>query len=312
MAELYGAAGTPEKQTDLLVRLADSDAPDPQFRLTLARALVSAGKAELAVPHFLFAIERLPNATAQVLFEAEQILSELGHVDELAAIVLKSKLAVNDQQRVELFRRIVQRLEGPPIRAKLIIQLFEKAFREAPDFHPMLAAQLLAVSPSVWKQEELWPIARDLAVPYPDRQNVGSWFVSSWRLHDDKQIDSITRRTIELAAQLKKLDELTDAVEAAIKTHPDWTLDGNVTLGFVRLKQGKLDVAKQHFGHLLDPRDPRGRPSIESHQISLYCRVRSGMNLRVQATSTRPFHFTKPRMRRKSFSKTAAGTVTSR
>lgn len=252
LAELYGAAGTPEKQTGLLVRLADSDAPDPQFRLTLARALVSAGKAPLAVPHFLFAIERLPNATAQVLFEAEQILSELGHVDELAAIVLKSKLAVNDQQRVELFRRIVQRLEGPPIRAKLIIQLFEKAFREAPDFRPMLAAQLLAVSESVWQQEEMWEIARDLVVPSANQKDVGAFYgIDVTRLHSGKQIDSLMRRTVELAAQLKRLDEFAAIVEAAMKSHPDWRLGGDVTLGMIRLKQGRLDEAKQHWAVLL-------------------------------------------------------------
>ncbi len=241
-----------QKIAKLLVRLADSDAPDPQFRLTLARALVSAGKAELAVPHFLFAIERLPNATAQVLFEAEQILSELGHVDELAAIVLKSKLAVNDQQRVELFRRIVQRLEGPPIRAKLIIQLFDKAFREAPDFRPMLAAQLLAVSESVWQQDEMWPIARDLAVPDESRKSPGPWYgIDVSRRHSGKQIDSMTRRTVELAAQLKRLDELAAIVEAARQSHPDWTLGGNVTLGMIRLKQGKLDEAKKLFAVLM-------------------------------------------------------------
>ena len=241
-----------QKIAKLLVRLADSDAPDPQFRLTLARALVSAGKAELAVPHFLFAIERLPNATAQVLFEAEQILSELGHVDELAAIVLKSKLAVNDQQRVELFRRIVQRLEGPPIRAKLIIQLFDKAFREAPDFRPILAAQLLAVSESVWQQEEMWPIARDLAVPDETRKSPGPWYgIDVSRRHSGKQIDSMTRRIVELAAQLKRLDELAAIVETARQAHPDWTLGGNVTLGMIRLKQGKLDEAKKLFAVLM-------------------------------------------------------------
>ncbi len=249
-------SGSGEKIAKLLVRLADSNAPDPQFRLTLARALVSAGKAQLAVPHFLFAIERLPNATAQVLFEAEQILSELGHVDELAAIVLKSKLAVNDQQRVELFRRIVQRLEGPPIRAKLIIQLFEKAFREAPDFRPMLAAQLLVVSESVWQQEEMWPIARDLAVPDETRKSPGPWYgIDVSRRHSGKQIDSMTRRTVELAAQLKRLDELAAIVEAARQTHPDWTLGGNVTLGMIRLKQGKLDEAKKLFAIVIPKSD---------------------------------------------------------
>ena len=248
--------GSPDERiARLLVRLADSDSPDPQFRLTLARALVSAGKAQLAVPHFLFAIEKLPNATAQVLFEAEAILSELGHTEELARIVLKSKLAVNDQQRIELFSRIVQKLEGPPIRAKLIIDLFEKAFREAPDFRPLLAARLLSVSESVWQQEEMWPIARDLAVPPESLKTPGPWYgVDVSRLHSGKQIDSITQRTIELAAQLKKLDELGAVVEAAMKTHPDWTLGGNVTLGLIRLKQGRLDDAKTLFAAALKPK----------------------------------------------------------
>ncbi len=269
-------SGSPsEKIAKLLVRLADSDAPDPQFRLTLARALVSAGKAELAVPHFLFAIEKLPNATAQVLFEAEQILSELGHVDELARIVLKSKLAVNDQQRIELFSRIVQRLEGPPIRAKLIIQLFEKAFREAPDFRSNLTARLLAVSESVWQQEEMWPIARDLAVPSESQKAPGAWYgIDVSRLQSGNQIDSITRRTVELAAQLKKLDELAASVEAAMKTHPHWTLGGNVTLGLVRLKQGKFDEARSRLRVLIDARQspdftehPRDKNSQQSVQL---------------------------------------------
>ncbi len=257
LAELYGAAGTPEKQTGLLVRLADSDAPDPQFRLTLARALVSAGKAELAVPHFLFAIERLPNATAQVLFEAEQILSELGHVDELAAIVLKSKLAVNDQQRIELFRRIVFRLEGPPIRAKLIIQLFEKAFREAPDFRPMLGSQLLALSGSVWNQEELWPLARDMAVPPESFKNVGPWYgVDIVRKSVGSPANLLTRNVIELAKQIGKLDELEADTLAAMKSHPDWTHGGNVTLGLIHLRrQGQVEKAKPLFEAMLRNRE---------------------------------------------------------
>jgi len=257
LAELYGAAGTPEKQTGLLVRLADSDAPDPQFRLTLARALVSAGKAQLAVPHFLFAIERLPNATAQVLFEAEQILSELGHVDELAAIVLKSKLAVNDQQRIELFRRIVFRLEGPPIRARLIIQLFEKAFREAPDFRARLASQLLMLSGSVWNQEELWPLARDMAVPPDSFKDVGPWYgIDIVRKSAGSPANLLTRNVIELAKQIGKLDELETHTLAAMKSHPDWTHGGNLTLGLIHLRrQGSIQKAIPLFEAMLRSRD---------------------------------------------------------
>ena len=257
LAELYGAAGTPEKQTGLLVRLADSDAPDPQFRLTLARALVSAGKAELAVPHFLFAIERLPNATAQVLFEAEQILSELGHTEELAHIVLKSKLAVNDQQRIELFRRIVQRLHGPPIRARLIIDLFEKAFREAPEFRPILAAQLLALSGSVWNQEELWPLARDLAVPPESLKNVGPWYgIDIVSKTVGSPANLLTRNVIELARQIGKFDELEAHTFAAMKSHPDWTHGGNVTLGLIHLRrQGQVQKAKPLFEAMARNRD---------------------------------------------------------
>ena len=251
-------SGSPnDKIAKLLVRLADSDAPDPQFRLTLARALVSAGKAELAVPHFLFAIERLPNATAQVLFEAEQILSELGHVDELAAIVLKSKLAVNDQQRIELFRRIVFRLEGPPIRAKLIIQLFEKAFREAPDFRAMLSSQLLMLSGSVWNQEELWPLARDMAVPPESFKNVGPWYgVDIVRKSPGSPANLLTRNVIELAKQIGKLDELEAHTLAAMKSHPDWTHGGNVTLGLIHLRrQGQVEKAKPLFEAMLRNRE---------------------------------------------------------
>jgi tetratricopeptide (TPR) repeat protein len=246
LVELYDAAGTPEKQTPLLVRLADSDSPDPQFRLTLARALVSAGKAELAVPHLLFAIEKLPSATGQVLLEAEQILSELGHVDELAVIVLKSKLAVNDQQRLELFRRIVQRLHGPPIRAKLIINLFEKAFREAPEFRPMLAAQLLALSGSIWRQEELWPLARDLAVPPESLKNVGPWYgIDVVSKQSGSTGSLLTLNVIELAKQIGKLEELEAHTLAAMKSHPDWTHGGNVTLGLIKLRrQGQTQQAK--------------------------------------------------------------------
>ena len=264
-------AGSGEKIAKLLVRLADSEAPDPQFRLTLARALVSAGKAQLAVPHFLFAIERLPNATAQVLFEAEQILSELGHVDELAAIVLKSKLAVNDQQRVELFSRIVQRLEGPPIRAKLIIDLFEKALREAPDFRPMLAARLLAVHSSVWSQEEILPMVRDLAVPPQSLKSPGPWYgIDVARQTTGRNFDSLTRRTVELAASWKRLEELATHVEEARQTHPDWTLGGNVTLGWIRLKQGRLAEARELFGVLQPKRDPLSSifgPATSQHQV---------------------------------------------
>ena len=266
LAELYGAEQPPkggttnganEKIAKLLVRLADSDAPDPQFRLTLARALVSAGKAQLAVPHFLFAIERLPNATAQVLFEAEQILSELGHVDELAAIVLKSKLAVNDQQRIELFRRIVFRLEGPPIRAKLIIQLFEKAFREAPDFRPMLSSQLLMLSGSVWNQEELWPLARDMAVPPESFKKVGPWYgVDIVRKSAGSPANLLTRHVIELAKQIGKLDELESHTLAAMKSHPDWTHGGNLTLGLIHLRrQGQVEKAKPLFEAMLRNRE---------------------------------------------------------
>jgi hypothetical protein len=246
-----------DKIAKLLVRMADSDAPDPQFRLTLARALVSAGKAQLAVPHFLFAIERLPNATAQVLFEAEQILSELGHVDELAAIVLKSKLAVNDQQRVELFRRIVQRLEGPPIRAKLIIQLFEKAFHEAPDFRAMLSSQLLMLSGSVWNQEELWPVARDMAVPPESFKNVGPWYgIDIVRKSAGSPANLLTRNVIELAKQIGKLDELETHTLAAMKSHPDWTHGGNLTLGLIHLRrQGQVEKAKLLFEAMLRHRE---------------------------------------------------------
>ncbi|MBC7817429.1 MAG: tetratricopeptide repeat protein, partial [Planctomycetaceae bacterium] len=277
LAELYGAAGTPEKQTGLLVRLADSDAPDPQFRLTLARALVSAGKAELAVPHFLFAIERLPNATAQVLFEAEQILSELGHVDELAAIVLKSKLAVNDQQRLELFRRIVQRLHGPPIRAKLIIQLFEKALREAPEFHPMLAAQLLALSGSVWQQEELWPVARDLAVPPSYVKNVGPLYgVGVVNKSAGSPVNLLTLNVIELARQTGKLGELEAHTVAAMQSHPIWKVGGNVTLGLTKLRQrGQtekvkplLDVLAQSADGLADRVDGRLEHAPSFHLLT--------------------------------------------
>jgi tetratricopeptide (TPR) repeat protein len=253
LAELYAAAGTPEKQTGLLVRLADSDAPDPQFRLTLARALVSAGKAELAVPHFLFAIERLPNATAQVLFEAEAILSELGHTEELARIVLKSKLAVNDQQRIELFSRIVSRLEGPPIRAKLIIDLFEKAFREAPNFRLELTLRLLTVSESVWQQEDMWPIARELVIPPQDAKEVQLVFHNVYRLHSGKQIDSLFQRTVESAAQWQRLDELSESAESALRQHPSWNVFGNTLLGFVRLRQGRNADASRHFQIVLQP-----------------------------------------------------------
>ena len=276
LAELYGAeqpkvgwdsvptnrVGTESQPTNdkiakLLVRLADSDSPDPQFRLTLARALASAGKAKLAVPHFLFAIERLPNATSQVLFEAEQILSELGHVDELATIVLKSKLAMNDQQRIELFRRIVQRLHGPPIRARLIIDLFEKAFREAPEFRPMLASQLLALSGSVWNQEELWPLARDMAVPPESFKNVGPWYgVDIVRKSAGSPANLLTRSVIELAKQIGKLDEFEAHTLAAMKSHPDWTHGGNVTLGLIHLRrQGNVSKANPLFEAMLRNRD---------------------------------------------------------
>jgi tetratricopeptide (TPR) repeat protein len=244
LVELYDAAGTPEKQAPLLVRLADSNSPDPQFRLTLARALVSAGKAELSVPHFLFAIEKLPNATGQVLLEAEQILSELGHVEQLASIVLKSKLAVNDQQRIEMFRRIVSRLHGPPIRARLIIQLFEKGFREAPEFRPILAAQLLSLSGSVWQQEELWPLARDLAVPPESLKNVGPWYgIDVVLKQSGSTVTLLTLSVIELAKQLGKLEELEAHTLAARKSHPDWTHGGNVTLGLIKLR--RQDQAQQ-------------------------------------------------------------------
>lgn len=209
------------------------------------------------MPHFLFAIERLPNATAQVLFEAEQILSELGHVDELAAIVLKSKLAVNDQQRIELFRRIVFRLEGPPIRARLIIQLFEKAFRKALDFRARLASQLLMLSGSVWNQEELWPLARDMAVPPDSFKDVGPWYgIDIVRKSAGSPANLLTRNVIELAKQIGKLDELETHTLAAMKSHPDWTHGGNLTLGLIHLRrQGSIQKAIPLFEAMLRSRD---------------------------------------------------------
>jgi tetratricopeptide (TPR) repeat protein len=280
LAELYGAAGTPEKQTGLLVRMADSEAPDPQFRLTLARALVSAGKAEFAVPHFLFAIEKLPNATAQVLFEVEQILSELGRTEELARIVLKSKLAVNDQQRIELFRRIVSRLQGPPIRAKLIIDLFQKAFREAPEFRPMLASQLLALGGSVWHQEELWPLARDFAVPPESLQNVGPWYgIDIVHKSAASPANLLTRNVIDLAKQIGKLDELEAHVLAAMKSHPDWTVGGNVTLGLIKLqREGQIDQAKPLFEVMFRGRNQYDKVfGANSEQMSNFHLLASGV-----------------------------------
>ena len=68
---------------------------------------------------------------------------------------------------------------------------------------------------------------------------------------------------MHLAASQKRLDEFGAHVEAARRKHPDWTIGGNVTLGWVRHKQGKLAEAKELF-NVLRPRDMHGSGTRKS------------------------------------------------
>ena len=251
LMEQYSAAVAIEKQKALLAKVATSEAPDPLFRLQIARSLVAAGNAKSSVPHYLFVLEKSPNATAQVLFEAENVIKELGNAEDLARIVLRSKVAANDFQRVEMFARLVNQLEGPPIRGKLIIELFQKAWRESPDFRPQLAQRLLAVSPSVWQQEEMWELARDVVLPAADRQAVATWSgVDVLRLDNGRNIEGLMPRLLDLAQGQKKLDELARDTEAALTKHPGW-LGGRALLGMVRLRQGNTKLAREELTTLL-------------------------------------------------------------
>lgn len=251
LMEQYSAAVATEKQKVLLAKVATSEAPDPLFRLQIARSLVAAGNAKSSVPHYLFVLEKSPNATAQVLFEAENVIKKLGNAEDLARIVLRSKVAANDFQRVEMFARLVNQLEGPPIRGKLIIELFQKAWRESPDFRPQLAQRLLAVSPSVWQQEEMWELAREVVLPAADRQAVATWSgVDVLRLDNGRNIEGLMSRLLDLAQGQKKLDELARDTEAALKKHPGW-LGGRALLGMVRLRQGTTKQAREELTTLL-------------------------------------------------------------
>ncbi|MCX7420659.1 MAG: tetratricopeptide repeat protein [Planctomycetia bacterium] len=251
LMEQYSAAVATEKQKSLLAKVATSEAPDPLFRLQIARSLVAAGNAKSSVPHYLFVLEKSPNATSQVLFEAESVIKELGNAEDLARIVLRSKVAANDFQRVEMFARLVNQLEGPPIRGKLIIELFQKAWRESPDFRPQLAQRLLAVSPSVWQQEEMWELAREVVLPAADRQAVANWSgVDVLRLDNGRNIEGLMPRLLDLAQGQKKLDELARDTEAALTKHPGW-LGGRALLGMVRMRQGNTKQAREELTTLL-------------------------------------------------------------
>lgn len=251
LTELYAAAARHDKQVTLLAKLTQTNATDPAFRLYVARSLAAVGDAKNAVTHYLFVLEKSANVTPQILFEAENLIQETGSAEDLARIVLNSKLAANDFQRIELFGRLVQKLEGPPIRARLIIELFRKAFRDSPDFRPQLSARLLAVQDSVWQQEEMWEVARDFVLPAADRQAVSTWHgVDVTRLHNGSNIDSLMFKLIELAAREKKLDELAQNVSESLKKHAGW-LGGRLMLGMIRLKQGDASATRTEIEHVL-------------------------------------------------------------
>ncbi|HLQ46541.1 MAG TPA: tetratricopeptide repeat protein, partial [Planctomycetaceae bacterium] len=250
-APLSARADYTDAQKTLLARVAKTESADPLFRLQVARSLVAAGDAKDAVPHYLFVLEKSPNATAQVLFEAENIIQELGNAEDLARVVLRSKVAANDSQRIELFARLIARLEGPPIKGRLIIELFQKAWRESPDFRPQLAQRLLAVSPSVWQQEEMWDLAREFVLPASDRQAVATWSgVDVMRLSNGRDIEGLMLRLLDLAQEQKKLDELARDTEASLKKHPGW-LGGRALLGMIRLRQGDPKQARTTLADLL-------------------------------------------------------------
>ncbi len=236
-------AGYVEKQKALLARVAKTESPDPVFRLQIARSLVAAGSAKEAVPHYLFVLEKSPNATSQVLFEAENIIQELGNAEDLARVVLRSKVAANDAQRVELFNRLVFRLHGPPIKGRLIIELFQKGWRESPDFRPQLAQRLLTVEPSVWQQEEMWDLVREFVLPAADRQAVATWSGVDVMRQQHGYLDGLLPRLLDLAQEQKQLDALAAETEAALKKHPGW-LGGRLLLAMIRLRQGNIAQAR--------------------------------------------------------------------
>ena len=251
LIEYYMANGEDKKAADLASSLAETKQDDPQFRFNLGKQLMEQGKHSEAVGHFKIAFKKDTRLMQNDFYQIMNSFRNAGKAEELAAIFDDLDLKVFRQNPWQL-TNVISNLSYEEKSKAHAVKLFKRAWEDMPDQRAELLSRLN--NDVFWQMPEIFDYAKQGIIPQSEASIAnGSWLgfgqIQNWGNQDGKIVTLITR-ILSLASSKKKLDELTQEIEAAQKKVPQWEAAPTL-LALIDLRRGKIDSAKETFENLL-------------------------------------------------------------